>query len=77
MTEGNISIVRDWEEGNKDKNKILGEAALIVRTAKTSEALTIAVQETEAIDVAQEAILMAMDIQIDEMVAILNEAGGE
>ena len=58
-------------------NKILGEAALIVRTAKTLEALTIAVQETEAIDVAQEAILMAMDIQIDEMVAILNEAGGE
>lgn len=34
-------------------------------------------QATEAIDVAQEAILMAMDIQIDEMVAILNEAGGE
>ena len=50
---------------------------MIVRTAKTSEALTIAVQETEAIDVAQEAILMAMDIQIDEMVVILNEAGGE
>jgi len=50
---------------------------LIVRTAKILKSLTIAAQETEAIDVAQEAILMAMDIQIDEMVVILNEAGGE
>jgi hypothetical protein len=56
-----------------DKNKILGEAALIVRTAKILKSLTVAAQETEVIDVAHEAILMAMNIHIEEMMTILNE----